>query len=200
MKKILMIMAVACLAAGIANARSGKECEVATRGEINGHEWVDLGLSVKWATCNVGANNPCDYGYLLEWGALNESQYYAEVSYDIGGNPQYDVATATWGSGWRLPTLDELQELIDKCVWEWTAEGGHNGYRVTGPNGNSIFLPATGWRNGSERYYVGVCGCYWGSTPDGSDSGSTYSLDFDREIYIDWSSRKDGRSVRPVSE
>ncbi len=125
MKKILMIMAVACLAAGIANARSGKECEVATRGEINGHEWVDLGLSVKWATCNVGASSPSDFGGYYAWGELTEKSSYTEENSktygdssisDIGGNPQYDVATATWGSSWRLPTEHELQELIEKCM------------------------------------------------------------------------------------
>ncbi len=164
MKKILMIMVVACLVAGIANAQSGKECEVATSGEVNGHEWVDLGLSVKWATCNVGASSPSDYGYLLEWGALNESQDYAKVNNEIGGNPQYDVATATWGSSWRLPTEHELQELIDKCEWECATEGRHDGYRVTGPTGNSIFLPAAGLRIESERYDVGDYGGYWSST------------------------------------
>ncbi len=202
MKKILMIIAVACFAVNIANAKSGKECEIATRGEVNGHEWVDLGLSVKWATCNVGANNPCDYGYLLYWGALNESQDCAEVSYDIGGNPQYDVATATWGSGWRLPTRGELEELLESCEWEWTTEGGHNGYRVTGQSGNSIFLPAAGWRNGSERDDDGDYGCYWSSTPFESNSFYPYFLLWFRQDDrgVDWFDRLDGRSVRPVCE
>ncbi len=171
-------------------------------GELNGHEWVDLGLSVKWATCNIGASNPSDYGDMLKWGVFEEFKHYAEVRYDIGGNPQYDVATATWGSRWRLPTMGELEELIDKCEWKWTAEGGHDGYRVTGPNGNSIFLPAAGWRNGSERYYyVGDRGYYWSSTPDGSNSVGAYYLYFNLfNRVVDWNYRSYDMSVRPVCE
>lgn len=135
----------------------------ASRGTINGHEWVDLGLSVKWATCNVGASSLSAYGNYYAWGETrtkSEYNYSNSVTYeksmgDIAGSSQYDAARANWGSSWRLPTKAEFQELINNCTWTWTSQGGHNGYKVTGKNGNSIFLPAAGWRYGSSLYYAG---------------------------------------------
>ena len=95
-----------------------------TTSELNGHEWVDLGLSVRWATCNVGASVPSGYGDYYAWGEIETKMEYTEensVTYgveldDISGNPQYDVATANWGEGWRMPTEQELDELTDKCA------------------------------------------------------------------------------------
>ena len=84
---------------------------------------------------------------------------------DIAGNVHYDAACANWGSSWRLPTDSECQELVDKCTWTWTTQGGHEGYKVTGRNGNSIFLPAAGWRNGSSLDNAGEYGRYWSSLP-----------------------------------
>lgn len=165
-------------------------------------KYVDLGLSVKWADRNVGASSPSDYGDLLEWGALKESQHYAKVDFDISGNPQYDAATAAWGDGWRLPTKQEMEELVEKCKWEWTTQGGHSGYRITGPNGNSIFLPAAGWRlEDSEINYDGVSATYWSSTPDDSYPDTAYNLFFnidEREVF--WTNNDYGRCVRPVCD
>ncbi len=168
-------------------------------------EYVDLGLSVKWADRNVGASNPSDYGNMLEWGAIEEFQHYAEVDFNITGNPQYDAATAKWGGAWRLPTKTEMEELVNKCTWIWTSQGGHNGYRVTGPNGNSIFLPAAGRRSGSECYSIGDYGCYWSSTPHESFSSASYYLNFSRDRdrnmrNIDWFICSSGVSVRPVCD
>ena len=96
--------------------------------KLNGHEWVDLGLSVRWATCNVGASVPLEYGDYYAWGEIETKMEYTEENSvtsgveldDISGNPQYDVATANWGEGWRMPTEQELDELTDKCrLGDW---------------------------------------------------------------------------------
>ena len=175
---------------------------------INGHEYVDLGLSVKWATCNIGAKRPSDYGNYYAWGETKTKPTYTEEDSktsgksigDIAGNSSYDTARANWGGTWRLPTKAEIQELVNKCTWTWTTQGSHNGYLVTGPNGKSIFLPATGYRE-----YVSILdgsrGFYSSSTPDESNSGNAYRLYFYKDNYFLSSyHRYWGHSVRPVSE
>ena len=179
-------------------------------GIISGHSWVDLGLpsGLKWATCNVGASNPEDYGDYYAWGEVKTKSEYTEgncSTYEkqignISGNPQYDVACAKWGGSWRMPTRSEFQELIDNCTWEWTTKGGHKGYKVTGPNYKSIFLPAAGCRNGADCI-AKWSGYYWSASPYEDDSQGAYRLYFEpgrRNSH--WSYRNDGRSVRPVSE
>jgi hypothetical protein len=101
-----------------------------------------------------------------------------------------------------MPTADEIKELNDKCSWTWTTLNGVNGYRVTGPNGNSIFLPAAGFRNGTELYSRGAFGYYWSSSL-GDDYGGNgaYYLGFTR-AYLSCNTigRNFGNSVRPVCE
>ena len=155
------------------------------------HEWVDLGLSVKWATCNVGAEKSEDYGDYFAWGETEPKENYDwttykyckgtnktmtkycnNSSYGNGGftdtktvlDPEDDAATANWGGAWRMPTRTEQDELINNCTWTWTTQNGVNGYKVVGPNGNSIFLPAAGYRNGTSLDDVGSHGCYWSSS------------------------------------
>ncbi len=178
-------------------------------GTINGHDYVDLGLSVKWATCNVGATAPPDYGNYYAWGSTKTKWIYLlwnSISYrkcggSIAGNSQYDAARAFWGGSWRLPTKDEIDELIDKCKWKWTTQGCTNGYEITGPNGNSIFLPAAGRRIGTSLYEDGEHGYYWSATPDEDDTLSAYGLGFDGgDFSRTWYNRNYGRSVRPVTE
>lgn len=120
---------------------------------------VDLGLSVYWASCNLGATKPEEYGDYYAWGETSPKSQFTKDNYsyydsnmaqyiDIGENisgTQYDAATVNWGSDWRMPTRTEMKELIDNCTWQWTQVSGNNGYKVTGPNGNSIFLPAAGY-------------------------------------------------------
>ena len=181
-----------------------------TTGSHNGYEWVDLGLSVKWATCNVGASSPSDYGDHYAWGETSttssydadNSKTYRKSMGNIGGNSSYDVARYRWGGSWRLPTKAEFQELIDKCTWTWTTQGGHNGYKVTGKNGKSIFLPAAGYRYDTTLKAVGEIGSCWSSTPYESNTISAYYLFFNpyRDYYVDWLYRYFGRSVRPVVE
>lgn len=174
-----------------------------------GHEWVDLGLSVKWATCNVGASTPGDYGDYFAWGETStKSSYTRDNSASIGkswgdicGDSNRDAATANWGGSWRMPTKAEFQELVDKCTWTWTNQNGKNGYKVTGPNGNSIFLPASGYRYGGTLYLDGEYGRYWSSSPDESSTDRAYNLYFGGGYRgVDWGGRGYGRSVRPVLE
>ncbi len=182
-------------------------CTTSTTGELNGHEWVDLGLSVRWATCNVGASLPSEYGDYYAWGEIETKMEYTEensVTYgveldDISGNPQYDVATANWGEGWRMPTKEEYRELLHECDWEWTSLDGMLGCKVTGPNGNSIFLPAAGYRYESLLEKVGEHSYYWSSTPYESDARYACSLYFDSDgCYVGFDGCCRGGSVRPV--
>ncbi len=186
-----------------------KAREARLQGSHNGYEWVDLGLSVKWATCNVGANSPSDNGNYYAWGETStKSSYYRDNSktYDksmgnIGGNSSYDVARYKWGGSWRLPTEAEFQELRDKCTWTWTTQGGHNGYKVTGKNGKSIFLPAAGYRFGTSPEDVGEGGYYWSSTPYESYTGSAWIICFNSSIQrVSFNRRDVGHSIRPVVE
>lgn len=177
-------------------------------GGINGHDYVDLGLSVKWATCNVGASYPEDYGSYYAWGEIQTKPEYNSLTYayvdvnGISGNSRYDVASAQWGSSWRLPTFTEIEELQNLCKWEWITIGGHEGYRVVGPNGNSIFLPAAGYRRGSDILCQDTFCAYW----SGSGTSDPYGV-FPRYlgVYKDtlnfrFCSCSDGLSVRPVSQ
>lgn len=196
-------------------------------GTINGHEWVDLGLpsGLKWATCNVGATNPWEYGGYYAWGETEEKDDYSWETYkwcngssntmtkyctdSIYGtvdnktvlDHEDDVAHVKWGGSWRMPTSEELDELLNNCNWDWVTLNGVNGYNVTGPNGNIIFLPAAGNKSGAEFNGLATVGYYW--------LGSLYEFKCIRacRLNIDGSSynggnynRYLGRSVRPVSE
>ena len=180
-----------------------------TTGTSNGYGYVDLGLSVKWATCNVGATFPEDFGHYFAWGETSPKAEYTEensLTYgkdmsDISGNPQYDAATANWGGEWRMPTEGEMFELLRNCTWIWTTQNGVNGYNVKGPNGNSVFLPATGLRVGSSLDYAGSYGHYWSSTPNYDYGDGAYDLNFGsggQGMNNDF--RYGGLSVRPVIE
>ncbi len=169
---------------------------------------MDLDLSVKWATCNIGASSPSEYGNHYAWCETSTKSSYTEdnsatwdkVVGSIVGDSRYDAARANWGGTWRLPTASEIGELISKCKQEWTTMGGHEGYKLTGPNGKSIFLPAAGWRYGPSLGYAGRYGHYWSATPD-EDYYSAYGLHFNSGYFNRyWSYRLLGQSVRPVSE
>ena len=181
-------------------------------GKHQSHGYVDLGLSVKWATCNVGATSPEDYGHYFAWGETSPKDEYTEDNCstygkqmsDIAGNAQCDAATANWGGDWRMPTKAEQEELLNNCSWTWTTRNGVNGYNVEGPNGNSIFLPAAGGREGSLLYNAGSFGYYWSSMPPDEDDGPC-RLEFcdcdDDEyafVYCDDHDCELGFTVRPV--
>ena len=208
MKRTLLILAmVACAMMQSCNPNDDDN----NGGQINGHEYVDLGLpsGLKWATCNVGATTPEDYGDYFAWGETNpKAEYtlensitYGEQMSDISGNAQYDAAAANWGGSWRMPTREEMQELVDNCTWTWTTMNDVNGYRVEGPNGNSIFLSAAGYRYDGSLYDAGSYGYYWSSTPFESHSDYAYRLYFYSSYHnVDYGHRYYGHSVRPVSE
>lgn len=191
-------------------------------------DWVDLGLpsGTLWATCNVGADTPEGYGDYFAWGetqpkdVYNWSNYqYCNGSYDqltkycnnssYGYNgftdnlttlqPGDDAATANWGSGARLPTTQEWNELRDYCSSVWTTQNGVNGRRFTGPNGNTIFLPAAGDRWGDELDSAGSYGDYWSSSLDTGYPYNAWSFYFGSggtDVYSD--GRYSGQSVRAV--
>lgn len=175
-----------------------------TQGSSNGHDWVDLGLSVKWATSNIGASSPSDYGYFIAWGEIapkstynyRNSTTFNKHQSDIAKTDK-DVAHIKWGGNWRMPTLAEIKELMEACTWDWVTVGGHSGYKVTGLNGNSIFLPASGAKSDDKLFDQGSFGCYWSSTP--KDSEESYSINFDPNDY-GWSSdaKFGGVTIRPV--
>lgn len=179
-------------------------------GSHEGHDYVDLGLSVKWATCNVGATTPSDYGDYFAWGETSPKEEYDEDNSktqgkgmgNIAGNPQYDVARAKWGGSWRMPTKAELEELKEKCEWTWTSTDDINGYRVTSKtNGNSIFLPAAGWRYGKFGKKVGEEGYYRSSTPYEINTYCAYDLNFhSANQSVNWNFRDCGYTIRPVTE
>ena len=192
--------------------RSYKSCP-----DGNHPHLIDLGLpsGTKWACCNVGASNPEGYGDYYAWGETSTKSSYDWSNYkhcdgssdnchNLGSSicgTQYDVAHVKWGKTWRMPTLDDMKELLDKCSkGEWTTLNGVKGRRFTGPNGASIFLPAAGCRYGSSLI-VGGSGGYWSGTQSTSNSGSACEFGFNSGI-ADWNSggyRRVGRSVRPVA-
>lgn len=169
--------------------------------QIKGHEYVDLGLGTKWATCNVGASQPYEYGDFYHWGKISteSDNTYTSGEYDIGGNRRFDVARAKWGGSWRMPTRREILQLIRSCKWQWTSMNGVKGCKVIGPNGNSIFLPAAGDSDAMSRRNIGKHGTYWSSTPIENDKA--YVLYFSPEkVNIEQCLRWDGMMVRPVSD
>ena len=173
-----------------------------TKSIYNGREWVDLGLpsGLKWATCNVGADSPEEYGDYYAWGETTTTKACSTLNQNIGDikGTNRDVAHVKWCGNWRMPTIDEFKELIDECTWVWTTQNGKHGCKVIGPNGNSIFLPAAG---GHLEDFDGPAGFYWSSTPDLKDTQSALSLYFySRVPNTSWGYRSDGISVRPVLE
>ncbi len=195
---------------------------------------IDLGLSVKWADMNVGAKAPEEGGLYYAWGEISPipdrpvewstykwcngyqtslTKYCSKPEY---GDHRYvdtlttlqpcdDVATVRWGSNWRIPTADELQELCDKCTWEWTIVNGQPGNRITGPNGNNIFLPATGMYNhlAYDPSLPGKRGYIWSSTlnPDSPDKTSyLWHHEKNHGLQRGTTERRPGIAVRPVQD
>lgn len=211
-------------------------CVRAVKGKFNEEfhpfepEYVDLGLSVKWATCNLGAETPEDYGDYYSWGEIIPKDEYSWSTY-IWCNGDYnkltkycptnktdywdgtetpegktvldledDAARANWGGSWRLPSDSEWTELRENCTWTWTTQNGVKGRLVTSNiNGNSIFLPVAGNKNGTSLSNAGSYGNYWSYALDASDPEIAWNVGF-TSSYV---KRRDhyrylGFSIRPV--
>ncbi|MCR5408630.1 MAG: hypothetical protein K6E61_05960 [Bacteroidales bacterium] len=133
---------------------------------------IDMGLSVKWSCCNVGASKPEEFGDYYAWGETETKDYYDPTNYKwntnyyqstLGDND--DAACVNWGKSWKMPTGEEFTQLINNCSWEWGAYNDINGYFVKNPkNNNTIFLPAAGSAVGQEYSNVGEIGKYWSSS------------------------------------
>ena len=178
-----------------------------------GHEYVDLGLSVVWATCNLGAEKPEDCGDYYYWGetepivqevsSLSEVTSAVNTSYDYNGmvknntlRPEYDAARVQWGGYWRMPTLNEICQLMDNCTWTWTTVNGVKGYRITskvrGHKRDSIFLPITDERV-SDSW-----GIYWTSTSYRGGSAIDMQFGADNHITHFSVSTQNEMPIRPV--
>ena len=199
---------------------------------IEYYEYVDLGLpsGTLWATCNVGASSPEECGYYFAWGETTTKGTYGWNTYkyyyyngtthttqmmkyctniDYGRvdkkkelEPSDDAATANWGSGWQMPSLEQLKELYNSSytTTTWTTMNGKYGMKITSKsNGNSIFLPAAGYRGGTSLSSAGSYGSYWSRSLNTSGSDSAYGLYFNSSgIRTNYSYRYYGQSVRPV--
>ena len=193
-----------------------------------GHVYVDLGLpsGALWATCNVGADNPEDYGDYFAWGETQPKDYYdwSTYQYCMGSsttmtkycdNPSYgyngftddlttllpedDAATANWGSDWRMPTQEEWQELYQNTTLTWTTQNGVNGWLFTALNGNSLFLPAAGCRSGSSLIDAGSYAFSWSSSLSADYPYFAWGFYFDlSHTVMSYDTRFFGHSVRAV--
>ena len=192
---------------------------------INGHEYVDMGeltiggvkKNLKWATCNVGANNPWDYGDYFAWGETAAKTDFSWGTYSLGDGTTFskytgsdyatlqsedDAASKLWGGSWRIPTEAEWIAFREQNTWTWTTQNGVNGRLVTAANGNSIFLPAAGYRYGTDLNNADSRGYYWSSSLSTTDPrGARFvSFAFGDVGFASGIDRYYGRSVRPVSE
>ena len=216
-KGFLMMLAVMFLgAAGYA--------KVDVDESTNGVEAVDLGLSVKWASMNVGAKKVSGFGSYFAWGETQPKDYYSWNTYAWSkGDSQFltkysttdrksqlapvdDAARANMGGEWRMPTVDEYEELMnpDNCKWEWTAQDGVNGYKITSKKtGNSIFLPITGFRYYGDIQFRAISGIYWTSSLYTANPNKAWCLEFNfSDVKVHYgnlsSNRFSGRCIRAV--
>ena len=195
-------------------------------GTVDGFDYVDLGLpsGLKWATHNVGATEIYDKGNYYSWGESIEKPAYNQTYYqltDDEGNinkyyagdgktvlePEDDVAAEKWGGSWRLPTKEELQELIDNCSFKSMKVNGVLGMRIKGPNNNCIFLPAASYRSSPYSTILAGYMCYWSSSLSDASHLKAYCFDTyigtvnkDFTMNVTSVSRYLGYSVRPVAE
>ena len=220
MKKILYLVVL------VAISLLFVQCELSNRRDK--HEYVDLGLpsGLQWATCNIGAETPEEYGDYFAWGEVKPKEIYNWSGYKHGTDskqltkycsknsygkngfvdrnkvlvPMDDAAIVNWSEEWRMPTFDDIDELCNECEWEWTTRNGVNGCIVTGPNGNSIFLPAAGYKEEGELLNAGERGSYWASSLNDILPSAAFYIDFRSggEVLGRSCKRHFGYTIRPV--
>ena len=192
---------------------------------------VDLGLpsGLKWASCNVGATTPEGYGDYFAWGETAAKEDFSWENYKhangdynkltkycnhdrFGDNkftdnktvlePEDDAAHVNWGGSWRMPTDAEWTELREQCTWTWTTQNGVDGHLVTSKtNSNAIFLPAAGWRSGTNHYLAGTNGYYRSSSLYENEPYHALYINFSRSgVNRNYGDRTYGQTVRPVQE
>lgn len=174
---------------------------------------VDLGLSVLWGTNNLYAVTFYENGKYYAWGeplsksdfSLATYEYFLDIDNDGKWSVSdkmkdefiYDTATIHLGDDWSIPSEKHFNELINNCKWEWTISDGRTGYKITGPNGNNIFLPAAGFQSGMDTYYIGERGMYWSSTDGMTRTAICLEFTADKH-YISFMDRHYGLSIRPI--
>lgn len=186
--------------------------------DSNHPHMIDLGLpsGTLWACCNVGASMPAEYGGLYAWGETQTKSDYTWDTYkygwyypgdfshlvDIGNDiagTSYDVATAKWGEPWRMPSLEQIEELVENCVVEYTTQSGISGKKFIGENGGAIFMPFAGYREKKGHFQYGTWGFYWSSTQDSENPANAMWLSVTKSMeYSSSATRYEGHSVRPV--
>ena len=209
----------------IADVNSIIDIILGSHSQQENHDYVNLGLpsGTLWATMNVGACSPEDYGDYFAWGETTSKQvyefetykwynntYYTYTKYCISSSygtvdnkteldPEDDAATLNWGPSWRMPTQEQIQELINNCSRQWKSLNGVGGIVVTGPNGNTLFLPAAGYRLNGSVYNAGTYGYVWSRTLSASKTYNACSLIFNPgELYLEDFVRIAGFTVRAV--
>lgn len=198
---------------------SKQETSIKEEGKINGFKYVDLGLpsGTKWANRNIGADYPQENGNYFAWGEIfAKTNYIKENSLTQGQDTSSlrskgivnsnsvlstssDAAKARWGSTWRVPTKADFEELESHCNWTWTEYRGKYGFKITGKNGNSIFLPASGCINNRACNFNGQNGIYTISTVHSAPDRAYAYIFGSKEHYVSWRFRFIGSVVRPVS-
>lgn len=174
-----------------------------TTGYASGHAYVDMGNGMKWATMNVGAARPEDAGDYFAWGEKDPKPEYTLENYV--GLDFVDTATANWGSGWRMPTIEEWITLKSTCTWRTEYDRDDEGmwfagYQVIADNGNRIFIPVTGFHQVDGSFNAANHGCYWSSTFELFDTGGgARHIDFDwSDVWTNGHAAVQGMAVRPV--
>lgn len=213
MKRVICLLFTFVLLGGCSKSYEFTLTEKPTRGYENGYEWVDLGLSVKWASCNIGAAYSSDYGEYIAWGDIYEKSSYYDDNCKTSGvsysnlPSSMDAARERWGGKWRMPTRENVRELVNNCSWRWTSRSGVSGYECTGPNGNKIFFPAGGLAYGLDVYDECTSGYFWTATPTQEDGEWKdkrsymfyYNRNDDVEPASNWcAARRNGLNIRPV--
>lgn len=189
------------------------ECRVSVEADLMA---VDLGLSVLWANVNVGADISSECGDYFAWGETITKTKYTWDTYGFGTESALtkyagadtsvleaddDAARKNLKGKWRMPTVEEMKELVNQCSWTWSSRSGQNGFLVSGKNGNSIFLPAAGSCLSSDKINPGKEGVYWTSSLYSPVPSRAWMLSFSSaEVKSTYSDRCYGHSVRAVMD